>query len=215
MLKTSLLAGLIVVAACSGDAPVGPTFATPADFARHVDSLFQASMDSGFDRQTFLTYLEYPPAFGATPVAIGVAVKGGGTQHWNAYVWQDIGPSGFDSATILVAYSDPSAKNGFFLYQNNGGPGGAIELISDTTVIAVNSTQFSISHGVPSGACTEASGLTSEDLIYAELHYTCQPATFRVTAAAEVPGLLVGDSATMHVLNVSIPEIMGPRLQTH
>src|ERR1700735_1528443 len=56
------LGGVAAVCACSSTHPTATVVVTPADFARHVDSLYAATGNT--NRQTFLTYLEYAPAFG-------------------------------------------------------------------------------------------------------------------------------------------------------
>lgn len=210
------LLAVVSLTGCGSSSAAGPTWASPAAFARHVDSLYVASTHSGLDRQTFLTYLEYPPAFGALPITIPVYLEGG-KRHWSAYVWEVIGPGGADSSLIFVAYGDPGAQMGFFLEQDNAGPGGQIELISDTTVVALNDTDFVIHHEPPSGTCTTApaSDFSNDYLSYAVQWYACKPATFSVDVHATVPGILVGDSAKSASISLSIHEMSGVWLQSH
>ena len=106
------LGGVAVVCACSSTHPTATVVVTPADFARHIDSLYAATGNT--NRQTFLTYLEYAPAFGATPTVVRLS-PGGVEQIWKGYVWEDV--AGADSTSVLIAYSDATVAMGLFLLQ--------------------------------------------------------------------------------------------------
>jgi hypothetical protein len=204
------LIALGVVLACYGcDRPVAPgATETPSEFARHVDSLYFATDVP--DRQAFLTFLEYPPAFGATPAVVTVTTPRS-TRFWKAYVWEDLSAGGGDSAEIMIAYSDSVVSMGLYLYQGAGTGEGAALLV-DSTLTLVSTSSFSITHGVPNGTCSPAAGLTNPALVNAEQTYTCVPATFAVSANLQVPGVLDGDPAITEPLTLSISKVVGPRL---
>jgi hypothetical protein len=201
------LAGVTAVCACSSSHPTAAVVVTPADFARHVDSLYAATGNT--DRQTFLTYLEYAPAFGATSTVLRLST-GGALQFWKAYVWEDV--TGADSTSVMIAYSDATVAMGLFLLQSNN-QGSGVGLLVDSVLTTVPTSTFSITSGMPHGTCTLATGLTNPALVTAEQNFTCEPETFTVTADLQVPGVLNGDSATTENLTLSIPQAPGIRFQ--
>jgi hypothetical protein len=201
------LGGAAAVCACSSTHPTATVVVTPADFARHVDSLYAATANT--NRQTFLTYLEYAPAFGATPTVVRLS-PGGVEQIWKGYVWEDV--AGPDSTSVLIAYSDATVAMGFFLLQSNNQASG-VGLLVDSVLTTVTTSTFSITSGAPHGTCTLATGLTNPALVTAEQNVTCVPETFTVTADVQVPGVLNGDSATTENLTLSIPQAAGIRFQ--
>ena len=201
------LAGVAAVCACSSSHPTAAVVATPADFARHVDSLYAATGNT--NRQTFLTYLEYAPAFGATPTVVRFSA-GGALQFWKAYVWQDV--AGADSTSVMIAYSDATVAMGLFLLQSNNQASG-VGLLVDSVLTTVTTSTFSITSGAPHGTCTLATGLTNPVLVTAEQNFTCEAETFTVAADLHVPGVLNGDSATTENLTLSLPQAAGVRSQ--
>jgi hypothetical protein len=201
------LVGIAAVCACSSSHPTAAVVVTPADFARHVDSLYAATGNT--NRQTFLTYLEYAPAFGATPTVLRLST-GGALQFWKAYVWEDV--AGPDSTSVMIAYSDATVAMGLFLFQSNN-QGSGVGLLVDSVLTTVTTSTFSISSGAPHGTCTLATGLTNPALVTAEQSFTCEPETFTVAADLQVPGVLNGDSATTENLTLSIPQAPGIRFQ--
>jgi hypothetical protein len=201
------LAGIAAAYACSGSHPTATIVVTPADFARHVDSLYAATGNT--NRQTFLTYLENAPAFGANPTVVRFSA-GGALQFWKAYLWQDV--AGSDSTSVLIAYSDATVAMGLFLLQSNN-QGSGVGLLVDSVLTTVTTSTFSITAGAPHGTCTLATGLTNPALVTAEENSTCEPETFTVTADLQVPGVLNGDSATTENLTLTIPQAAGIRLQ--
>jgi hypothetical protein len=201
------LAGVAAVCACSSAHPTAAIVVTPADFARHVDSLYTATGNT--NRQTFLTYLEYAPAFGATPTVLRLST-GGALQFWKAYVWEDV--AGPDSTSVMIAYSDATVAMGLFLLQSNN-QGSGVGLLVDSVLTTVTTSTFSITSGAPHGTCTLATGLTNPALVTAEQNFTCEPETFTVAADLQVPGVLNGDSATTENLTLSIPQAAGIRFQ--
>jgi|HubBroStandDraft_2_1064218.scaffolds.fasta_scaffold23494_2 hypothetical protein len=201
------LGGVAVVCACSSTHPTATVVVTPADFARHIDSLYAATGNT--NRQTFLTYLEYAPAFGATPTVVRLS-PGGVEQIWKGYVWEDV--AGPDSTSVLIAYSDATVAMGLFLLQSNNQASG-VGLLVDSVLTTVTTSTFSITSGAPHGACTLATGLTNPALVTAEQNFTCEPETFTIAADLQVPGVLTGDSATTENVTLSIPQAAGIRLQ--
>jgi hypothetical protein len=201
------LAGVAAACACSSTHPTATVVVTPADFARHVDSLYAATGNT--NRQTFLTYLEYAPAFGATPTVVRLS-PGGVEQIWKGYVWEDV--AGPDSTSVLIAYSDATVAMGLFLLQSNNQASG-VGLLVDSVLTTVTTSTFSITSGAPHGTCTLATGLTNPALVTAEQNVTCVPETFTIAADLQVPGVLNGDSATTENLTLSIPQALGIRFQ--
>ncbi len=177
------------------------------DFARHIDSLYAATGNT--NRQTFLTYLEYAPAFGATPTVVRLS-PGGVEQFWKGYVWEDV--AGADSTSVMIAYSDAAVDMGLFLLQSNNQASG-VGLLVDSVLTTVTTSTFSITSGAPHGTCTLATGLSNPALVAAEQNFTCEPETFTIAADLQVPGVLNGDSATTENLTVSIPQAAGIRFQ--
>ncbi len=200
------LGGVLAIYGC--DRPVAPSTETPSAFARHVDSLYFATGTS--DRQAFLTFLEYPPAFGASPAVVTITTPRS-THFWKGYVWEDLSAGGGDSAEIMIAYNDSAVSMGLYLYQGAGTGEGAALLV-DSTLTLVSTSSFSITHGAESGTCSPAAGLTNPALMNAEQTYTCVPVTFAVSADVQVPGVLDGDPAVTEPLTLSISQIVGPRL---
>jgi hypothetical protein len=197
------LAGVAAVCACSSTHPTAAVVVTPADFARHVDSLYAATGNT--NRQTFLTYLEYAPAFGATPTVVRFSA-GGALQFWKGYVWQDV--AGADSTSVMIAYNDAAVDMGLFLLQSNNQASG-VGLLVDSILTTVTTSTFSITSAAPHGTCTLATGLTNPALVTAEQNFMCVPETFTVAADLQVPGVLNGDSATTENLTLSIPQAPG------
>jgi hypothetical protein len=197
-----------VLALCGCDRPVAPTTESPSEFARHVDSLYFATGTS--DRQAFLTFLEYPPAFGASPAVVTITTPRS-THFWKGYVWEDLSAGGGDSAEIMIAYSDSAVTMGLYLYQGAGTGEGAALLV-DSTLTLVSTSRFSITHGAESGTCSPAAGLANPALVNAELTYTCVPVPFEVSADVQVPGVLDGEPTVTELLTLSISKVVGPRL---
>ncbi|MBK5188428.1 MAG: hypothetical protein JJD97_09285 [Gemmatimonadaceae bacterium] len=106
---------LALTAACSSDS-TGPSTQSPAQLARHFDSLYvsAAARSDTFstygERALLMTFLELPAALGATPATVNVTTASG-VEHWKGYELLEVSAPGttVDSSYILLAYRDADA----------------------------------------------------------------------------------------------------------
>jgi hypothetical protein len=160
---TGLAVTSLLVIAGSG-CSTGPTPLTPAQIARHIDSLLVATKSQA--RWRVLDAAEYGPAYGVSPATVVVTTRSG-PHHWHGFMWRSALPAGFvtDSVYAIVAYSDNSLTDVLLVeeaFQSNSPPTTFASLVTNDTVsvtdAAATLTQTLTSTG---GDCVLASGLST------------------------------------------------------
>jgi hypothetical protein len=221
MLNRHIRAGLAVVVialgAC-GDS-TAPHTVTPAQLARHLDSLsVAAAAASNTGRLVFLGQAEGPPANGVAPVAVTVTTRSG-PHAWKGFVSKYSGSKPFgptiDSLYFLFAYSD-YAMTDFLVAQvtyfhSPYGPLSQIWLLSDTTWAFGGSGTFSMETRSAGAACTPTlSGLRNYGLV---AQYTvCDLASFSGALSWTLPGTS-GETADFATVTIKRQEFNGIILQ--
>ena len=175
---------VITVAAACGSDSTAP--ASPASVARHFDSLYVDaaargdSSDAYANRSLMLTFLELPPALGASPATLTVTTATG-IEHWRAFEFDEI-LSGSDSGFALLAYRETAAHTVLLLeFDGSGTVQDGVVITNDTLNVQITDgsattslTSTSASCGTPSpsllnpqlgtiqiGSCTLAKFLSS------------------------------------------------------
>jgi hypothetical protein len=219
-LRTLLLAGLVTaVVGCGGaSGPLGPVYATPAAFARHIDSLYEGAgpygNPQGTSRGQFLSWLEYSAAFGGTPSHISVST-GSGKETWNAYVWAIVDTNVSTAIFVVVAYRDANVSEAFLADVQtgpnfSGGQASAFVLHNGVDAVA-DSGQISFNSNPASGSCTPATGLQNPDIVLADT-YKCLMTSYTISVRATGQGVLNGKSS--ETISFELTNVPGPLLES-
>lgn len=168
--------GLLILSACGSS--TGPARApTPAQIARHIDSLSVATRNG--NRYELLYVAENGPADGVAPVTITVTTAAGSHQ-WQGYIMKYAGSvASADSNFDLVAYSDYALTNVLWAetrYYSAQSITTAVNLLTDTTsLITQGSGTMTAATASTAGPCQLAFRLEN----YPSLPPgTCNLATF-------------------------------------
>lgn len=167
--RAGLAATMLLIAGCDSTSPHG---VTPAQLARHIDSL---SAKTGQFGSVILNYLELPPALGASPVPVTVSTTSG-SHAWEGFMFKTYLP-GVDSSYSFVAYSDYALTNVIAaeLMFINGQVVPSAQLVSgDTLSLGGGSGTITGTLTSTEGACVRATGLHEIAIVTR----TCQLATF-------------------------------------
>jgi hypothetical protein len=169
----ALAASVAILTAC-GDS-TAPHPVTPAQLARHLDSLSRAAdtTEGSGGRYIFLSQAEVAPANGASPVPVTVRTKSG-AQTWQGFVMKFADTlaftTGYDSIYILFAYRD-YAMNTYLVaqttYFHGDGALAQIWVISDTSFASAGGQYGSgtntFAMSALSSPCSLISGLKNYD----------------------------------------------------
>ena len=185
------LAGM-ALAAC-GDS-TAPHAITPAQLARHIDSLASAAWaDAQVGRPYFLSQTEGPPGNGAWPVSLAVSTTFG-SQTWQGFVLKyahdtlAFGPQ-YDSIYVLFAYSNYAMTN-LIVAQTTYFHGDVTPLVqawvlTDTVAITGGRTTNTFETLTSDPGCHLISGLKNYGAV--GRYSTCNLGTFNVGVSWFLP----------------------------
>jgi hypothetical protein len=165
LLLPCVFCGIVAMAINACDGSTAPEPETPAQLARHIDSLSIAASASGDGgRAAFLEQAEEAPGLGVTPVSVTVAINSA-SQVWQGYMWK-IGPGpglqGADSLYFVAAYSDYAFTSLIVARESFSGSdvGSQVGLVTTDATYAIGGfgtiTASTIATG---GSCVVATGL--------------------------------------------------------
>ena len=144
-----------VAAACGSDSTAPPY---PASVARHFDSLYVDAAargdtsDAYANRALLLTFLELPPALGASPATLTVTTATG-IEHWRAFEFDDI-LSASDSGFALLAYRETAAHTVLLLeFDGNGHVQDGALITNDTLNVQIAAGSATTSLTSTSASC--------------------------------------------------------------
>jgi hypothetical protein len=170
-------AAILAIGACGGStAPPEPL--TPAQIARHIDSLWAGSGSSG--RGGYLLTAELGPALGAAPTSV-ILVTPAGDEVWQAFTYRCQGCGSADSTYALVAYSDYALTSilvATVQYETQQGSPHvvqAVSILTDTSLLSGGSGTLTLAATATGSACVLATGLQANFSQYAT---GCSLATF-------------------------------------
>jgi hypothetical protein len=153
--------GVLILVDCGSS--TAPTPLTPAQLARHIDSLaVKAEYGS---RYPMLSIAELGPALGVSPTSI-VVTTGSGTHTWHGFMYRSVPPKGVsptDSVYAIVAYSDNSLTNILYAqaaFQYNR-QHTIVEMVVDTAYVAVSTATSTVTLTSTGGDCALVAGLTN------------------------------------------------------
>ncbi|HTD61811.1 MAG TPA: hypothetical protein VK679_14265 [Gemmatimonadaceae bacterium] len=195
---TGLAVSSLLVIAGSG-CSTGPTPLTPAQVARHIDSLLVATKNQA--RWIVVDVAEYGPAYGVSPATVVVTTRSG-PHNWHGYMWRYVLPliSTPDSVHAFVAWSDNSLTDVLWaeeVFPPDSQPIISVSLVTNDTVSVTDSAAtLTAALASTGGDCVLASGLTT----YTEPPQAgrCALATFTGSFAGTFP------AATAEFQTVSI-----------
>jgi hypothetical protein len=184
--------GSLVLSAC--DSSTSPAPLTPAQLARHIDSMAVAATSSS-GRYPLLVIAEYGPAYSVSPRSVAVTTRSG-TNTWHGFVYRFRAPAGVvpaDSSYAIVAYSDNSLTDILWaqaIFESNTQIGTSVLLVTNDTVFVTSATATAtLSLASTGGDCVLVSGLTI---------YTSQPQQGRCLLAT-FNGSFAGTFSTSNV----------------
>jgi hypothetical protein len=187
--------GSLILSAC-GNSSTGPHAPSPAQIARHIDSLMIATRNGS--RFELLFVALDGPAEGVAPITVSVTTASG-TQQWQGYILKYAGSvASADSNFDLIAYSDYALTNVLWVekrYFSAQNVTTAANLLTDsTTLISQGSgtmTAMTVSIG---GSCQLASGLDDPSVLPPG---TCNLATFTGSLSWSFP--VTGEFQTISI----------------
>jgi hypothetical protein len=206
-----VVSATLVAASCSSSTAPASSL-SPAQIARHIDSLaVEATSLDGY-RWEFLVELEGPVAYGAAPVAFDVTTRSG-SHEWHGYVSRLSQLSSGDSAFIIFAYSDYAMTNVLLaaVTYTNGQPVGHVSLLaSDTVPIVGGSGTVTGATRSTGAACGTTTGLQWGPPVPSA--GTCSLGTFDGSVSWTLP-TATGANADFQTLNVGLHAFNGVALK--
>jgi hypothetical protein len=207
---------MFALAACSDS--TGPHTVTPAQLARHLDSLAVAGGDVPFPvsafRTGFFSQAEAAPANGAQPVALTVTTRSGAST-WHGFMIkygpQVLGPQ-YDSIYFLFVYRDYTMKDVIVTQTTWYGtdPLPQIWLASDTTMASGGSGTMSMQTQSAGASCPPV--VTGLKFYWAGDPKTCHLATFRASLSWTFANA-TGETADFATVSIASQQLNGIILQ--
>ena len=180
------VSSLIILGGCGSS--TGPNHFTPAQIARHFDSLETATSVTS-PRYPLLYVAEFGPAYGVAPTEVQVTT-GSGAHTWQGYMWSGASLSApGDTEYEIVVYSDYALTDVLLAeinLSNTGRVSSAFaEMVADTVFLYQGSGSGTGALGSIGAPCALTPGLAN---ITVQPHTGCVLATFTGSLTWSFPG---------------------------